>query len=593
MGYLSAWVKNNNDITETINGLLLANQRVIVDKDYIVNQIQLVSGAHISGISKAESKLLLVPPKVLVGSGETANLYHRADSGDLSDILIEHLTIDGGRCPNPPQQYHHIIGVWLGGSELVKNISIRECDFKNAGEDFIKFSVSSNRAKVSNVFVENCRFVTEDDKIDLPGYSMSSSGNAVRTILTTSSTSNYGTEAIYNVNITDCFAKRIRTLADFKRGTSSSLVKNCYTEDMFDCHHSTDGAFDICFSDLTCFTSLDFTKGTATNFIEAQGERLTISNISGFGNNVTKLGIFITDYGLPAENSVGHQSVNCTISDVKLEGLLSDGIKVQNGINCNVSNIDIKTCLGHSVLFTSGIARIDSNGLRLKGQGNSYDNISGCGWAFPPKSQGINFARGLAINEHGQDDIYIPGTVLRVAENDYGDWSSKYEPENLITNRYMEFIPNTTSNVIGMMNGRFYEEVITAPSTPSGVISAITLNDASSVSLREIYHPPFMAWPNDLFYCRIWVMKGTAPYFAIVMQELDANKTTINSTFYSYSTGSLTAWTELVMKHKITNANAAFVMVGLIPASGSNSPQNKGTTHVADWRCGRSPFGKY
>lgn len=50
-------------------------------------------------------------------------------------------------------------------------------------------------------------------------------------------------------------------------------------------------------------------------------------------------------------------------------------------------------------------------------------------------------------------------------------------------------------------------------------------------------------------------------------------------------------WKELVMKHAVVNSNTSYVMFGLIPAGGYNTPANTGTTNISNLRIGRSPFG--
>ncbi|MFQ0833636.1 hypothetical protein [Citrobacter gillenii] len=345
-------------------------------------------------------------------------------------------------------------------------------------------------------------------------------------------------------------------------------------------------------SDLTCLTNPGFTGGTATNFIEAQGEGIIISNITATGNDATKQGILITDYGLPSENGVGHNSIGVGVCDVKITNVLSDGIKIQNGISCSVNNVSVKGCGGHSVLFTSGVGRNGSDGSPLKGYFNSYDDINGSGWANPPKSQGNGFVRGRVINGQGQDDIYIPGCILRVASDDYGGFINKNNAENLVSNNHLEFTPGSSSNLKWFVNNRAYEEVVSAPSVPDGEPMAVTISDQSTTALREIYHPPFIAKYNDIFYLRVWALKGSASNFSIAIQELDSSKTQIGSTFfYNMNMTGITNWSELVMKHLVANTSTKYVMFGLIPAGGSNSPANTGTTHVANLRIGRSPFG--
>lgn len=589
-GMLSAWGEDS-DKTDVINGLLLAGRPVVVDSDFSAGQIKLVSGANIRGLNKT-NKLTLIPPSSLVSGSETANFYHAPGSGDISNVCISNMTIDGGRVINPPLQYHHCIGVWIAAGESAESFKFDNLVMKNAGEDFIRFIACASTAKISGIEVRNCYFETEDSRIGLDGYDAQTSQNAIRTITSYSPYAEYGDRTIRDVKVIDCGAKKIRTLTDFKRGTYSSQSRGHHTEDMYDCHHSCDGAFNIVIDNISCNTNSNFNEGTATNFIEIQGEDVIVTNVTGNGNDVTKQGIFVTDYGLPEENGVGHNSVNVSLDNVKLLNLLSDGIKVQNGINCTVNNITVQGCKGHSVLFASGSGMVDYSGYKLEGYYNSFDGVNGSGWTNPPKCQGINFIKGRVVNAQGQDDLYIPGNILREASDEYGAWKNKYLAKNLVANNYLEFTPGSGSNLKWFVNDRTYDEVVYAPSVPPGEPMAVTVSDQNTTALREIYYPPFEARKDDIFYARVWALKGSADNFSIAVQELDSNKNLIGSTtFYGIEMSNVLEWKELVMKHAVVNSNTSYVMFGLIPAGGYNTPANTGTTNISNLRIGRSPFG--
>ncbi|EHC2197425.1 hypothetical protein JTV59_002250 [Salmonella enterica subsp. enterica serovar Minnesota] len=588
-GYVSSW--GLDDVTDVINGLWLAGREVVIDINCIARQLKLVSGCSIKGLD-SKLTMTLVPPTSVVSGEESANLYHAPGDGDLSDVFISNLTIDGGRYANPAIQYHHCIGIWASSGEVIKNLNFTHLSMKNAGEDFIKLVCTDANSSISDISVYSCDFKTDDDKLGLAGYSAPSSGNGIRTIASYDPYASYGDKKICNVKVINCKAKKIRTLTDFKRGTYSSISTIHYTEDMYDCHHSCDGAFNIVIDNITCNTNSNFNEGTATNFIEIQGENVIVTNVTGNGNDITKQGIFVTDYGLPEENGVGHNSVNVSLDNVKLLNLLSDGIKVQNGINCIINNITIQGCKGHPVLFASGSGRVDDAGYKLEGYYNSFDGVNGSGWTNPPKCQGVNFIKGRVVNAQGQDDLYIPGNILREATDEYGAWKNKYLAKNLVANNYLEFTAGSGSNLKWFVNDRTYEEVVYAPSVPPGEPMAVTVSDQSTTALREIYYPPFKARKDDIFYARVWALKGSADNFSIAVQELDSSKNLIGSTtFYGIEMSSVLEWKELVMKHAVASSNASYVMFGLIPAGGYNTPANTGTTNLSNLRIGRSPFG--
>lgn len=234
-GILSAWGKDS-DKTDVINGLLLAGRPVVVDSDFSAGQIKLVSGANIRGLNKT-NKLTLIPPSSLVSGSETANFYHAPGSGDISNVCISNMTIDGGRVINPPLQYHHCIGVWIAAGESAESFKFDNLVMKNAGEDFIRFIACASTAKISGIEVRNCYFETEDSRIGLDGYDAQTSQNAIRTITSYSPCAEYGDRTIRDVKVIDCGAKKIRTLTDFKRGTYSSQSRGHHTEDMLSLIH--------------------------------------------------------------------------------------------------------------------------------------------------------------------------------------------------------------------------------------------------------------------------------------------------------------------------------------------------------------------
>lgn len=566
---------------------------VSVDKFYTLGQLQIVPGMSLTGTGPGSSGFVLSPPTAAVSGGETANFYIPPDSENISDVYIGNMAIDGGRNANPTIQYHHCFGVWAAADKVHSNFKFENVSFKNAGEDFIRFTALSTTAKIENIDVVGCAFKTDDDKIGLPGYSAASSGSAVRTITAYSPYAAYGDRTIRGVSVVDCRAEKIRTLADLKRGTYSSSVSKCFTVDMFDCHHSCDGAFNLVFSDLTCFTHSDFTGGTATNFIEVQGEGVIVNNVTGDANDYTKIGIQVTDYGLPAESNVGHSSVNVMISNVRIRNAAGDGIKVMNGINCSVTDCCIMGCQGHSLLITSGNSRLASvGGDYLKGYNNTYDNISGSGWSYPVKSQGNQVVRGRVINAQGQDDIYMPGQVLRIASDDYGAWYSKHQPRNIIPNPLLEITGASTSNLKWFNNSIAYDQVVAAASAPTDCPVAVTVSDTSSTSLREIQYYKIPAKQNDIFYARISVKYNTAASFGLVIKEYDSSGSQIGSSvFYTCPMASLTTWTDLVAKHVVSGSGTASISVGILPAGGTNVASNTGATYIANFRFGRSPFG--
>ena len=498
----------------------------------------------------------------------TASITPYFNDNMFENVFIDNLIFDGNK-ELIKGNWYDIIGIFALNDETVSNINITNCRFLKFKQDAIRFIYNKN-SSISNISINNCIFdgVYSNEKYSL---------NAIRFIINTY-VNTYGVYPASNININNCKAHQCRTLADIKRGCKNVSITSCYTKNMHDCHHSVDGSKDIIFSNIFCEMTENFIPATGTNFIEIQGEDITVSNVVANGNNVTKDGIMIQDYGHPDENGVGHNSINININNCNIKNIKRNGITFINTISSIIENCYIENAGSHSYGIASGSGNNDIDGNKLSCGLNHFTNLRYKNCHYKTSISNIlNDDKIVVINnvvnENNFTDIYSIDTEMKKVK-------FKIDMKNnLILNRCFEVEGSKIKYFSSEPQATF--EIST--DKPIGCVNAIKVIDNEAGNLGALpYATKLEAKKGDLLTLFIKAKKYSSDRFGIVINEYN-NNTWVANGFIS-SPALEDSWVEYISNYKIKNENTNCVEISILPATGYNNPNATGATLITDFR---------
>lgn len=516
-----------------------------------------------------------------------------AGAGSLSNFHIRGISLDGDRQANPGNQYNAIVSIELAAGETLDNFSVTECAMQDAQDHFVRLIATGSTALATRITVRRNSFITTPAKRSLGGTSDAVAYDAVRLEQTwdyASAGNGYGTVNFKQVVITDNYAESVRTLADIKRGCSHFLIRNNRTKNMFDCHHSVDGSFHGEVIDNVCEVESTYAgPSTYTNFIECQGEHIRIAgNVCSGGGKVIN-GILVSDYGRVEEGGKGHRSRHVTIESNRIKDITNHAVRTINGECCAILNNHLENVGGHVATIESGTGQNDpTTGLPNVASGCRVSGNSSKNATLGVSIRGANHVKGINPDENGQDYLYCPGLALA---DTYANFINEGGYHNMNPNSLMELNGVAANNVM-WTDADFYPAATAAATRPNNAANAVTLSDESAAVIRTIYcatHPAVSQ--GHRIYARVEMKKNTATNYGILVQEYDAAGTFLSNTFYGTNVAAA-AWTAYIIGHKVTNANAAYVRIGIMPGSSANDPPTTGSADVANFRIARVAIGR-
>ncbi|MGI4846162.1 MAG: hypothetical protein ACRYF7_22970 [Janthinobacterium lividum] len=526
--------------------------------------------------------------QVQTGAGQTG-ISKPAGSGSLSNFHIRNIGLDGARVANPGYQYNAIVSIELGANETLEDFSVVGTRMQDAQDHFIRVVPTASTAMTTNIKIRNNRFITTTAKRSLGGSSTPVSMDAFRFEQSWdygSAGNGYGTVNGRHFDFSGNYCESIRTGGDIKRGASHYRICGNHTKNMYDCHHSADGSFHGVIAGNVCETEATYTgPSTFTNFIEVQGEHVDISGNVCLGGGKVTSGIFVTDYGRPQENGIGHRSVGVTTRNNMVKDVVGNAFRILNGVGC--ANLDnyCENVGGHVATIESGTGRTDG-AIALVATGCKQAGNRSRNAALGVRFAGAGHVKGVNPDENGKDYLYCPG--FAVADT-FANFISEGSYEELNPNPLLE-TTGATPNNIRYFDADFYPQVSTAATTPPGVVNAVTLTDDSATQLRATYiRVPAVA--GDRIYVRSRFKKNSAEACGFVIEERDAAGGFLSSTFYGTSAPPAN-WTAYMVAHKVANANAAYLRIGYLPAAANNAPALVGATDVAKLQISRTAIGR-
>jgi hypothetical protein len=551
---------------------------------YCVSSVNLASNVRFIGESNTHTIIKSLP---ITGFNNPSTFYKGFSAGSIENVSFEKLMFDGDRASSTDNA-HNVIGILLTNTETIKNLRVEKCVFKNVKQDAIRIIGNPGGSVMSdNIRVTNSHFIGGEDsdasdffsdavRIELYDQDYPVSGGA------------YGEIFIQNISIENCYAENIRTLADVKRGCKNFIVTSCITKNMHDCHYSVDGSFNGIISNCVGSMEAGFVPATGTNFIEVQGEQISIDGVSFDGNFITQRGIQITDYGTSAENGVGHVSKRIQINNANLANIVDQGIKLINANDARITNCTVDSVGHHPIIIDSGIARVDENSNPLTSK-----NVFLSGNVFSKAGLGIGIVGTGHIlgdgnlNEFGSTPLQIGSSGL----------VTKNETDFTVTSRGREYNPNPNMYVNGSttrvdhFNTGETGRTLDVNNKPAGAAGSVVLEDNSSSTLGVVQMDEVIpATKGQVIHLSIFGQQsGANTAFSLVVQEYNGGSF-ISSTFYG-TTYLSTSWKNFICNHKVINASTNNLVVQIVPSTNFNYAPATGSVAVAQFAVSDRPLG--
>ncbi|BEC83627.1 hypothetical protein [Escherichia coli] len=457
-----------------------------------------------------------------------------------------------------------------GTGNIGTDILAQECHFKNCPHEAWE-GYTTNGGKIDGISYIGCSSEGTDPTVTAVGFNAFKCMNGV-----IDSPGQYGQYTIKNILCKDSSAKGHRTLADLKRGCERWIIESCETQDMNDCHHSSDGSR---------YGLIQGCKGVQTgvsqatkNFFETQGEHIKIKDIfykaatSGQAGNA---GIFVQDYGYPSE-SVNHQSLNIIISDVYVSNVNSHAVRVNNAANIEVLNVVAEFCNDAGVSFEYVSGHTDGiTGQEIIPKNNTCGLVStrGCsrevavatGTEVRFLAPGLNSSGGFRLSN--SDIVWTVPPFVSIH-------ASKFENyDRLLQSVISSSNPTKTD----------------AATKPVGVPYAFNLNDTNAASVQGLLIQNISLFDGDQIHVAIYVKTGTATTAAIIARELDSSGTSLSNTYIRLFPESTWKERKLAITKKASTATSVDII--LAPACDNTGTTSlTGSTEFADIRISKRPI---
>lgn len=548
------------------------------------------------------------------GTNTQTGIYKAAGAGSLSNVEFRDLNFDGQRLQNPSNQANELVALIADAGETISDIRFVNCYFQDAQNNFIAAYMSASTGIVRRVWADGCRFITTPAKrfttgsAAAGGRGLSQDGLRLQQTWDQTGTfhgSGYATPQYFDCRMTGCYGESIRTLCDFKRGGKNLFMgAGCIAVNMGDTYFSCDGCFDVVFSGFTGRMETTFTGPTNNNdFVEFQVENGTVSDFTFDGNGLIRDGVWISDYGTPAENwdggNRGHQSVGVKVFGGTVRGCTGNGYRMSNGQSCSIRDVYAENC-GRSVGVESGVTHNAADGSTpLQSHAAQIGPImsNGCTNRATIGSTAIGSRWSFSANELGQD-YYDVGTTatpnggagttnaLSIALNaPYQSDSKELNPNPLFGASQSYYVPSG-----GLVVG--------SAGPPNGAPAAISLQDsnASGIENLQASETPLLT-QGQLFFQRLSAQypgAGGSHQWSIQVSELDSSSSVIASYYYSVTSFHLSGggWIDYDLGHTAQNANCFKVAFQINPAAiSSTDTATTGKINVANWRWSRGAIG--
>lgn len=554
---------------------------------YKVSSVLLESNVRFIGESSSECIIKAVDNS----KGGVFTNYERRTQ-QLENVTFENICFDGNReSIESSIPEHSIIHLEFMNNGYIKNLNVRNCIFTNyekRGIHIKQISLPLEGEPLSNnVSVINCSFYGGDNQ-SIEEYP----GSAIRVEMDYSLP--YGNYFISNIKIDSCYAEKIRTLADIKRGCADFYITNCTTKDIYDCHHSIDGAkwglVDRCSGEM----STDFTPYSGTNFIEIQGEEITVSRLFFDGNMKLMRGIQIQDHFTEPDetevggNKLGHVSNNITVNKCTVKNVSNIGIKFTNAHNSVIKNCIIENSIDQSIAVESGTGNTDINGIKL-----TSSSVILCG------NKAVNCGKGFTVQ--GENNILLGDNFSHdnIAFFDNGDYRLFRRTFNSFYTgqQWTELNPNPglilNSEGTRIRNWETGHEVVTYDivDKPEGTTGSVILTDDTPWAIGEVeLDTKIECTASEVLHLRVFAKKADQnTKFSIVFAEFDSD--TYLGAKYMFSHELSDTWNEFYCNFIPENSATNQIKIKICPSSVEYNKSDVGKVKMASLNISKTPIG--
>ncbi|WP_318390306.1 hypothetical protein [Enterobacter sp.] len=457
------------------------------------------------------------------------------------------------------------------GSAIGRNITAQRCHLKNCPHEGWH-GYTTDGGQIDGINYLHCSSEGTNPLVTSVGFNAFKCMNGL-----IDAPGPYGVYTIRNIVSRNNTAFGHRTLNDFKRGCERWTIDACQTNDMNDCHHSTDGSRFGTFTGSNIGIQNGISYNTK-NFFELQAENVSILGGTYKAAPGTaqagQAGIFIADYKYPSESNY-HQSKNIIIDNVNISNVNQGAVRLNNTANVRVGGITAEFCNGPAVSWELAAGHIDGVTLaEIVPSNNQQGDVATRGSLTE-----INIATGHSVA--------ITGTIKSAG------YLSRLGSGNIV---YPGNKPYTVMNPTYRNNDRMLINVTSSAPTktdfatpPVSVPYAFTLNDTNTASAQGLSVGRIATNTNGCVFFDVYVLQGTATAAAVIFRELNSAGASVATTYLNAYIP--TSWANRSYIYKPTNAGCVAVEVLLAPACDTSGTVSlTGTTSFADVRLSDMPI---
>lgn len=526
------------------------------------------------------------PSKILRSEiGGDAIIAKRDTSKNLEHFLMQDLGIDLGFSGVFPtlDQLVSMVRITANGSHDT-DITYLRCHFANPAHECTVHNVHTTDVGVSSGgTIEGIRMLfCSGDVNDLATASRSS--NMFKTIHgAIDIPGSYGEYPISDVVSFGNKCRGMRTLADFKRGTTDFSHNKSYVEDMTDVASiSVDGVLKGTIGPDNSGKQTPAAANTK-NFYEIQGVDLEVLGGDWDCDNQAGAvaGVLVTDYAFPAETTVDYNSnpsVNVNIRAFTGRNIPFHAVRLINTTDCDVRGINAYDCQLDAVSFEYVAGKIDKQGSPVVSKNNSVDEINSNNCRFQVSATtgaGVKIGEKIA-NENGLYEIQLVGIPVQ-------PYRATFEPIELNANpRGEDYGTGTPVRWSGSASATVEEN--DAPYDSSIYLSIEDANNAAIQTFGPVQK--FAFTKGEPIYFSVVCRLGTSPRCSIVIQEYNASGSYLTAGYVPL--GATSDFELRKRKYVVQNENTEYVKILLAPAAASGSDSSLvGTADFADFKISR------
>jgi hypothetical protein len=447
------------------------------------------------------------------------------------------------------------------------NIEFRNCYFLDPSFTMV-YMVPRLGGLVDNVLLV-------DNIADVSNLATSSRiSNVVQTIIEgidyAGHDSTYGLKQITNVQVRGGYGRGWRTYADLKRGTAQFLVDGVITENMSDCHHSTDGAFSGVISGVIGRqNSADI---PTKNFVNITGEDLTLDKWEYRGTlGLGAIAAVLSEaYAYPSESSTSfHQPTRIKILNGTANGVNQNAVRLFDPIDCTVNGLHVSNITQAAVAIEHPPVTSNNGANAAVPFRNTVDNVTG--WASVG-TFGVNIAAIAVDTRIGNIDGFVGKTT----------GPTNYTPiykDNENPNQQM--LVDSGGLIVGWGLSASCTAAFST-TAPVWAAQSALFNGTSGAVLEQVgLNKRVRVTAGDVVSVRASTLLGTATATGILFQEYDSAGAFLSNNFQDVPSNSST-WTENILFYRVVNPACTNLKVWILPNTNFNNAVATGSSYWAE-----------